>query len=80
MVTFMVAANTVLVSQTEEAILDSREDEVKREFLGDFGFLEKCCSLTESFAFRAIRSPQTWSLSMQIPTNGQQSSLVRDSS
>lgn len=80
MVTFTAAAGTVLVSQTEEAILDSREDEVKREFLGDFGFPGKCCSLTEFFAFRAIRSPQTWSLSMQTPTNGRQSSLVRDSS
>lgn len=30
--------------------------------------------------FRAIPSPRTWSLNMQIPINGQQSSLVRDSS
>lgn len=40
MVTFTAAAGTVLVCQMEEAILDSREDEVKREFLGDLVFLE----------------------------------------
>lgn len=49
MVTFTLLRVHFWSLKTEDTILDLQEDEVNCECLGDFGFPEKCCDLTEFF-------------------------------